>query len=155
MTDKVQELRTEMNEVVNGRVDMLSSINTALQKVSAKNHFQAIVESATSFQETGKAAMTKDNFDTSCRTCTCGCKRGQTKEKQFLSALRSSDKFDNSTLAVDCSDEKFRTIEASLCKVLQRTTASEPLRVVPQTRGQKGSEAWHAIVKEIRSEKHV
>ena len=31
-----RQLRAEMNETVNGRIDMLSSINTALQNVSAK-----------------------------------------------------------------------------------------------------------------------
>ena len=36
MTDVMQQLRQEMNETVSGRIDMLSSINTALQKVSAK-----------------------------------------------------------------------------------------------------------------------
>ena len=36
MADVMQQLRTEMNETVNGRIDVLSSINTALQKVSAK-----------------------------------------------------------------------------------------------------------------------
>ena len=36
MTDVVQQLRTEMNETVNGRMDMLNSINTALQSVSKK-----------------------------------------------------------------------------------------------------------------------
>ena len=36
MTDVTQQLRTEMNETVNGRMDMLNSINTALQNVSTK-----------------------------------------------------------------------------------------------------------------------
>ena len=36
MTDVIQQLRTEMNEKVNGRMDMLNSINTALQNVSAR-----------------------------------------------------------------------------------------------------------------------
>ena len=36
MTDVIQQLRTEMNETVNGRMDMLNSINTALQNVSTK-----------------------------------------------------------------------------------------------------------------------
>ena len=48
MTDVKQQLRAEMNETANGRIDMLSSINTALQNVSA-----------TSFLETGKAATTR------------------------------------------------------------------------------------------------
>ena len=30
-------------------------------------------------------------------------------------SLESTDKFDNSALAVDCSDEEFGTLEASLC----------------------------------------
>ena len=36
MADATQQLRTEMNETINGRIDMLSIINTALQNVSAK-----------------------------------------------------------------------------------------------------------------------
>ena len=36
MTDVIQQLRTKMNETVNGRMDMLNSINTALQNVSKK-----------------------------------------------------------------------------------------------------------------------
>ena len=55
--------------------------------------------------------------------------------------VESTDKFDNSTIAFDCSDEEFRSIEASLYQVLHRTTANEPLRTVLQTRGQKGFEA--------------
>ena len=35
MTDVIQQLHTEMNQTVNGRIDMLSSIGTALQQVSA------------------------------------------------------------------------------------------------------------------------
>ena len=36
---------------------------------------------------------------------------------------------------------------ASLYQVLHRTTSNEPLRIVQQTRGQKGFEAWHATVR--------
>ena len=50
-------------------------------------------------------------------------------------SVESTDKFDNSTLAVDSSDEEFRPIEASLYQVLHRTTSNEPLRIVQQTRG--------------------
>ena len=35
MTDVIPQLRMEMNETVSGRIDMLNSTNTALQKVSA------------------------------------------------------------------------------------------------------------------------
>ena len=51
----------------------------------------------------------------------------------MLVSVGSIDKFDNSTLAVDSSDEEFRSIEASLYQVLHRTTANEPLNIVQQT----------------------
>ena len=65
-----------------------------------------------------------------------------------LVSVESTDKFDNSTLAVDCPDEEFRSIEASLYQVLHRKTANEPLGIMQQTQGLKeGFEAWHAIVR--------
>ena len=64
MSDVIQQLRVEVNESISGRMDMLSSIYTALQSVSAK--------------ETGKAVTRKDNSEG--QTCTCGCKRGRIKE---------------------------------------------------------------------------
>ena len=36
MTDVIQQLRTEVNERINGRMDMLSSISAAIKDVSAK-----------------------------------------------------------------------------------------------------------------------
>ena len=63
--------------------------HSAPECVSEANCFQGHTEAVTTFQQTGKAATTKDNFETSCRTGTCVCKRGQTKEKQWLSALRA------------------------------------------------------------------
>ena len=92
------------------------------------------IESVTSFQEAGKAATEKDNSAASCQTCICGCKRGQISEKKV--SVESTDKFDSSTIAFDCSDGEFRSIEASLFQVLHRTTANKPLRLVQQTRGQ-------------------
>ena len=63
----------------------------------------------------------------------------------MLLSVESTDRFDDSTLAVDCSDEEVTTIEASLYRVLHRTTAKEPLITVQQTPGQKGFAVWHAI----------
>ena len=65
----------------------------------------------------------------------------------MLVSVESTDKFDNSTVAVDCAHEDFRSIEASLNQVLRKITANEPLRIVQQIKGQKGFEAWHAIVR--------
>ena len=50
----------------------------------------------------------------------------------MLVSVESTDRFDNSTLAVDCPDEEFRSIGASLYQVLHRTTANEPLRMAQQ-----------------------
>ena len=38
----------------------------------------------------------------------------------------SVDRFDNNVIAFDCSDEEFRSIEASLYQVAHRTTSNEP-----------------------------
>ena len=43
----------------------------------------------------------------------------------MLVSVESTDKFDSSTLSVDCSQEKFSAIEASLHQVLHRTTPIE------------------------------
>ena len=67
--------------------------------------------------------------------------------KESTSGRMDTDKFDSSTIAFDCPDEEFRSIEASLCLELHRTTSNEPLRIVRQTRGQKGLEAWPARVR--------
>ena len=66
---------------------------------------------------------------------------------KMLAIVEGTDKLDNNAIAFDCSDDEFRTIEASLYQVLHRTTANEPLRVVQQTEGQEGFEAWHAILR--------
>ena len=67
--------------------------------------------------------------------------------EKMLVSVESIDKFDSNAIAFDCSGEEFRSMEASLYQVLHRTTANEPLRIVQQTRGQKGREALHAIVR--------
>ena len=67
--------------------------------------------------------------------------------EQMLAMVESIDRFDNNVIAFDCSDEEFRSIESALYQVQHRTTFNEPLRVVQQTKGQKGFEAWHAIVR--------
>ena len=68
------------------------------------------------------------------------------RETMLVSAERTV-VFDNNTLAVDCSDEEFRTIETSLYQVQHRTTGNVPLRTVQQTRGQKGFEARRATAR--------
>ena len=48
----------------------------------------------------------------------------------MLVSVESSHTYDDSTFSVDCSQEQFITIEASLYQVPQRATANEPRRTV-------------------------
>ena len=75
MADVVQQLRVEVNESTRGRMDMLNSINTALQNVSAKPNDSKPYRISDLFQRNW------DGSEASCQTCTCGCKRGHIKEK--------------------------------------------------------------------------
>ena len=70
----------------------------------------------------------------------------------MLAIVEGTDKLDNNATAFDCSDDEFRSTEASLFQVIHRTTADEPLRTVQQTRGQRGFEVWACNGEEIRSE---
>ena len=69
---------------------------------------------------------------------------------KMLAIVEGTDKLDNNAIAFDCSDGEFRSIEASLCQVLVRTAPNEPLRIVQQTRGQRGFEALACNSEEIR-----
>ena len=101
MADVVQQFRNGLNETVNGRVDMLNGIATALQSVSAK-----------------PAASQPYRISwriSTCQSCTWGGKRGLMK-RRCVSAMRAPT---SSTAARTCSglfisEEEFRTIEASL-----------------------------------------
>ena len=42
VTDVMQQLRAEVNDTISGRMDMLNSINTALQNVSETSRNQAM-----------------------------------------------------------------------------------------------------------------
>ena len=137
----------EMNETGSGIIDMLNSINTALQKVSAKPVIPKPHQSATSFQELGGQQRQRITSKLQVGPAFADASFFQTKEKRCLSAFGKTDAFDSITLAVDCPDKEFRSIEASLYQVLHRTTSNEPWRIVPQIKGQKGFEAWHAIVR--------
>ena len=64
MANAIQQLRTYKSETVNDRTDMSSSINTALQKVSAKPAVSKPYRISDLIQETGMAIITRDNFDT-------------------------------------------------------------------------------------------
>ena len=67
--------------------------------------------------------------------------------ERILVIFESVHMVERSTLAVDCTETEFRTLEAALYQILHRTTTNEPLRMVQQVQGQRGFEAWHMIVR--------
>ena len=78
VTDVIQQLRTEMNETVSGRIDMLNSINTALQKVSSKplvSEPYRISDLIPRNWEGSNAKGQLRHFVSGLHLC--GCKRGQ------------------------------------------------------------------------------
>ena len=77
------------------------------------------------------------------------------KEKGSLPVWRNWTSSTTTQFAVNCSDEEFRSIGASLYQVLQWTTANETVRIVQQPKGQKGFEAWHAIMRSSDQREHV
>ena len=73
----------------------------------------------------------------------------------MLVSVDSTNKFDNNTLALDCSDEEFRSIEASLYQVLHRTTAKPTAGNSETDRRTEGVQSVARDREEIRSEEHV
>ena len=67
VADVTHQVRTELHETANGRLDMLDGIATAMQRQQIQ--FQSRIESVTSSQETGNAATTRENSDNACLTC--------------------------------------------------------------------------------------
>ena len=63
--------------------------------------------------------MTKASSGTSWKSCTCGCKHGQTGGERILVRVEGVDKVERSTLAVDCTEADFRTFETALYQILQ------------------------------------
>ena len=66
----------------------------------------------------------------------------------------STDKFDNSTLAVDCSDEEVRSMSASLFQIAQ----DDSKRTAGNSETDYRREGFRSLVRdrgEIRSEEHV
>ena len=144
VADVIQQLRVEVNEATSGRMDMMNSIITALQKVSAKPAECKPYMISDLIPRNWEGSNEKGEYRSFISDQHLWMQAWSYNGEQMLARVESVDRFDNNVIAFDCSDEEFRSIEASLYQVLHRTTSNEPLRVVQQTKGQKGFEAWHA-----------
>ena len=148
MADSLQGVREKMHTAINGRLDPISSISSAMQRFSA-----GPAETAKPCRISDLISKSRDgSHDT-------GQFRNFTAERhlwwmqawsdqgeRILVRVEGVDKVERSTLAVDCTEADFRTFETALYHILHRSTANALLRMVQQVQGQRGFEAWHLIV---------
>ena len=147
VADVLQQLRAEVLEAISCRINMLNSSNTAIQKVSARPAESKPYQISDLIPRNWEGSNEKGEFRSFMSDLHLWMQAWSDQGEQMLAKVESVDKFDNNVIAFDCSDEEFRSNEASLYQILHRTTSNEPLRIVQQTRGQKGFEAWHATVR--------
>ena len=105
VADVIQLLRAGVNEAISGRMDMLNSINTALQNVSARPAEAKPYRISDVIPRNWEGSNEEGKF------------RNFTSDLhlwQMLARVESIDKFDNNVIAFDCPGEEFRSIEASL-----------------------------------------
>ena len=146
MTDVIHQVRSELDETVNGRSHMLNGIVTALQRVTASPAFKS-QRTSDFIPRNWDGSNDKGELRHFMSDLHLWMQARSNEGETMLVSVESSDTYDDSTLSVDCSQEHFGTSEASLYQVLHRTTSNEPLRIVQQTKGQRGFEAWRAIVR--------
>ena len=147
MADVIQQLRMEMNETVNGRMDMLNSISTAMQNVSMKTNDSKPYRISDLIPKNWEGNNEKGEFRSFMSDLHLWMQAWSDQGERILTRVESVEEIDRATLAVDCTQEEFRTFETALYQVLHRTTANEPLKMVQQVEGQRGFEAWHLIVR--------
>ena len=122
VADVIQQLRAEVNDTISGRMDMLNGINTALQNVSARPAESQPYRIGDLIPRNWEGSKRKGKFRSFMSHLWMQAWSDQ--GEQMLAMIESIDKFDNDVLALDCPDEEFRSMEASLCQVLHRTTST-------------------------------
>ena len=147
VADVIQQLRAELKDAINGRMEMRNNMSAALQRVTAKPAESKPYRISDLFPRSWEGGSEKGEFRSFMSDLHLWMKAWSDQGQQMLAMVETSDRFDNNVIAFDCSDEEFRSIESALYQVLHKTTSNEPLTTVQQTKGQKGFEAWHAIVR--------
>ena len=147
MADGIQQLRTEMNERIYGRMDILNSISTAIQNMSVKTNDFKPYKISDLIPRNWEGNNEKGEFRSFMSDLHLWMQAWSDQGERVLTRVESAEKIDRDTLAVDCTQAEFRALETALYQVLHRTTANEPLKMVQQVEGQRGFEAWHLIVR--------
>ena len=120
-----------MNDTISERMDMLNSINTALKNVSARPAENKPFRISDLITRNWEGNNEKGEFRSFLSDLHLWVQAWSNQGEKMLAIVEGSDKLDNNAIAFDCPDDEFRS----------------PLRIVQQTRGQRGFEAWHAIVR--------
>ena len=148
VTDVMQQLRMEENEPISGRMDMLNSINAALLNVSAKPSDSKPYRISDLLPRNWKGSNEKGEFRRFMSDLHLWMQAWSNQGEKMLVSVESTDKFDSSTIAFDFFRRRIHINRGiTVPSILHRTTTNEPLNIVQRTRGQRGFEAWHAIVR--------
>ena len=147
IADSLQRVREEMRMAINGRLDAISSISSAMQRLSAGPAGTAkpfrisdlILKSLDGSHDKGQLR----NFMAELHLW---MQAWSDQGERILVRAEGVDTVERSTLAVGCAEADFRTLKTALYQVTRKTTTNEPLRMVQLVQGQKGFEAWHLIV---------
>ena len=110
MADSLQRLREELHTAISGRLDAISSISSAMQRLSA-----GPAETTKPYRISGLMPKSRDGSHD----------KGQfrifivqSRVSEILVRVESVDKVQRSTLDVDCKEADFRTVEAALHQIL-------------------------------------
>ena len=141
MNDIIQQLRTEVNERVNSRMDMLNSISAAIQNVSTKASDSKRYRISDLIPRSWEGNHENGEFRSFMSDLHLWMQAWSDQGERILARVESVEKVDRATLAVDCTQAEFRTFETALYQVLHRRPANEPLKMVQQIEGQRGFEA--------------
>ena len=124
VADAMQQLRVEITGPINGRVDMLGSINTALQNVAAKPVDSKPYRISDLIPRSWEGNNETGDFRSFMSDLHLWMQAWSTQGEMILTSVERVNKFDSSTIAVDCPEAEFRLIEASpyqSCTGRQRT----------------------------------
>ena len=131
VTDVMQQARAEVNDAISG------SINKALHNVSARPAENKPYRISDLIPRNWEGNNEQGEFRSFMSDLHLWMQAWSNEGEKMLAIVEGVDKLDHSAIA---------SIEASLYQVLHKTTSNEPLRIGQQTRGQRGLEAWRAIV---------
>ena len=108
VADVIQQLRAEMNEAISGRMDMMNTISTALQKVSAKPAESEPYRISDFIPRNWKGSNETGEFRSFMSDLHLWMQASSDHGEQMLARVESVDRFDNNVIAFDCPDEEFR-----------------------------------------------